>query len=276
MKVIKKINNNVALCVDDNNNELIAFGKGIGFRAPPYEVELGQISRTYYGINKPYIDMINDIPEKILELSIKVVEYARTKLDNLNNSNIVITLADHINFAIERYEKKINVRLPIIYDIQYLFEVEMDIGEKALSLIKRDIGVSLPKDEAAYIALHIINAETMNKKVKKTKPDEKIIDDITELVENYFDIKIDKNNFNYSRFVTHMYYFLKRGKKNEFLHDDNNSMYNSIVSELPETYECYKIIRAYLEKSLQWNLTNEESMYLILHINRLCFREDCG
>ncbi len=31
MKVIKKINNNVALCVDNHKKELIAFGKGIGF-----------------------------------------------------------------------------------------------------------------------------------------------------------------------------------------------------------------------------------------------------
>lgn len=276
MRVIKKINNNVALCIDDNDNELIAFGKGIGFLTPPYEVKLSQISRTYYGINKHYIEMINDIPEEILELSIKVVEYARSKIDNLNNANIVITLADHINFAIERYKKKINVRLPIIYDIQYLFDVETEIGNKTLLLIKKDLGISLPKDEAAYIALHIINAETMNRKVKKTKPDEKIIEDITKLVEDYFNIKIDKDNFNYSRFVTHMYYFLKRGEKNEFLHDNNNSMYNSIVSELPETYECYKIIKSYLEKTLRWELTNEESMYLILHINRLCFREDCS
>lgn len=32
MKVIKKINNNVAICLDSSNNELIALGKGIGFK----------------------------------------------------------------------------------------------------------------------------------------------------------------------------------------------------------------------------------------------------
>ena len=44
MKVIKNINNNVSICVDDNNREVIAFGKGIGFKKPPYELELSQIS----------------------------------------------------------------------------------------------------------------------------------------------------------------------------------------------------------------------------------------
>ena len=32
MKVVKCINNNVAICLDDDNNELVAFGKGIGFK----------------------------------------------------------------------------------------------------------------------------------------------------------------------------------------------------------------------------------------------------
>ena len=38
MKVIKKINNNVAVCIDNDGHELIAFGKGIGFPKIPYEL----------------------------------------------------------------------------------------------------------------------------------------------------------------------------------------------------------------------------------------------
>ena len=32
MKAVRKINNNVAICIDNNHKELIAFGKGIGFQ----------------------------------------------------------------------------------------------------------------------------------------------------------------------------------------------------------------------------------------------------
>ena len=39
MKVIKKINNNVALCLDGNQRELIAFGKGIGFKPIPVRAD---------------------------------------------------------------------------------------------------------------------------------------------------------------------------------------------------------------------------------------------
>lgn len=40
MKVIKNINNNVSLCLDSKGNEIVAFGKGLGFIKPPYEIDL--------------------------------------------------------------------------------------------------------------------------------------------------------------------------------------------------------------------------------------------
>ena len=64
MKVIKNINNNVSLCLDSQNNEVVVFGKGIGFMKPPYEIDLKQIQRTYYGIDSSYISMINDCKRK--------------------------------------------------------------------------------------------------------------------------------------------------------------------------------------------------------------------
>ena len=57
MQVIKKINNNFAICVDGEGNELIAFGKGIGFPKVPYEIEdLSVINRTFYDIDQKYLE----------------------------------------------------------------------------------------------------------------------------------------------------------------------------------------------------------------------------
>ena len=238
MKVIKNINNNVSLCLDSNNIEVVAFGKGIGFTKPPHEVDLNQVQRTYYDIDPMYINMISDIPEEILDISDNIINYARIKLDNPVSSNIVITLADHINFAIQRYKENMNIKLPIVHDIQYLFETEMEIGEYALKLIKKKLKVFLPKKEAAYIALHIINAESMNKNKKQEKLDEEVIDDICDIIEKDFQIKVDKIGFNYSRFVSHMHYLLKRGKKNEMVKSENQKLYESLINTYPKTSEC--------------------------------------
>lgn len=48
MKVIKKINNNVALAQDAKGREMLVFGKGIGFPAMPYELaDLSVVQRTF-------------------------------------------------------------------------------------------------------------------------------------------------------------------------------------------------------------------------------------
>lgn len=49
MQAVCNINNNVALCLDSQGNELVAFGRGIGFRKPPYEVELSRIEHLLWG-----------------------------------------------------------------------------------------------------------------------------------------------------------------------------------------------------------------------------------
>ena len=100
MKVIKKINNNVALCLDGNQRELIAFGKGIGFKPIPYELtDLSVIERTYYGISPEYQGLLKEIPKEIFDVSGMLVDLAANSIDADFNRNLVITLADHINFT---------------------------------------------------------------------------------------------------------------------------------------------------------------------------------
>lgn len=70
MVVLKKINNNVAICKDSNQQELVAFGKGIGFPPTPYVLtDLRKIERTFYNVSSQYISMLNDIPYEIIQFT---------------------------------------------------------------------------------------------------------------------------------------------------------------------------------------------------------------
>ena len=122
MKAIKCINNNVAICLDSSGNEVVVFGKGVGFQKPPFEVDLSKIDRTYYDIEPNVISMIGGISEEVLKLSSEIIDYARNSLDSITNSSVVFTLADHISFAIKRYQKNMQITLPIINDIEELYE----------------------------------------------------------------------------------------------------------------------------------------------------------
>ena len=71
----------------------------------------------------------------------------------------------------------------------------------------------------------------------------------------------------------HLMYLLKRIDSNQTLDTDNGIMYQSIREEFPEIAECIDKIEAYFEKRFDIQLSEEEKMYLMLHINRICVRE---
>lgn len=276
MKVVKCINNNVAICLDDDNKELVAFGKGIGFKKPPFEIDVTVIQKTYYGIDENYVHMINEIPEEILLLSEEIIKYAENELDYIFSPNVIFTLADHINFAIVRYKERLNITLPIVQDIKFLYENEYAIGKYALSLIEKKLNIKLPLEEASFISLHIINAEARKAgEIDGYAENKVIISEITKLIENKFDISINKDGANYSRFVSHIQYLLKRIGSKEEIKSENKELYMTMKNSYPDTSDCVDSISEYLFELFKWRLSIEEKLYLILHINRLCSREDC-
>lgn len=277
MKVIKKINNNVAICIDDKDCELIAFGKGIGFPKMPYVLsDLSQIDRTFYGVSSQYYSLFKDIPEDIFCISARIIEYSRGKLDYEINPNILFVLADHINFAITRYHKNIYISTPLNNELRQLYKIEMDIGYKAIEYINKIKNIHMLPREAVGIALHFINGRISLINEKIDVDEERIIDNVTKIIEENFNILINKDTINYSRFSSHMTYLLKRIKEEKIISSDNLQLFETIKNQYPETYVCCTIINKFFKTQFKLTLNKEELLYLMLHINRLCSREDCN
>jgi beta-glucoside operon transcriptional antiterminator len=274
MKIIKHINNNFAIAIDDNDNELIVSGKGIGFGSIPREItDLDEIKRSYYDIDPKYYSMVNTIPEEIIEIASQVIDYARLRIDVNLSSNIVFTLADHINFAITRAKKNIKMSMPILHDVENLYETEMDIGKYALKTVREKLKIYLPKEEGGYIALHIINAEEQERSGNISN--DKIIEEVTQIIETTLDFTIEREGFNYSRFVSHMHYLLKGNTYNN-RDSDKGVLYEKAVEEYPEFSQCADIVENYLSGKTKQIMSKEDKLYLILHIHRLFNREVCN
>lgn len=276
MKVIKKINNNVAVCVDSNGRELIAFGTGIGFKPVPYMInDLNVIQRTYYGINDKYLGLLNEVPSEMFEISAKIIDYAENKIENEFDPNLIFTLADHVNFVIDRYHKNINMKYPLQYDVEGLYPSEMAVGRASVKFINKVMKIQLPSSEAAGIALHFINAEQKTSLKDGVADSDRVINEITHIIEKDLGITIDRNTINYSRYATHIQYLLKRRDTQVVISTENHKIYDSVKKDFPQIYECVLQILDYFETNLHWKMNDEELLYLMLHINRLCSREDC-
>lgn len=272
MKVIKNINNNIALCVDGNGKEMIAFGKGIGFEKPPYEISLDRIERTFYDLKEIDFKLIQDIPPSVFKASMKIVDHLENYLGMPLIATAALALADHINFAIQRKEKDISLNLALGEDIKHLYPNEMKYALYALAIIEEETGVKLDDSEASTIALHFINSQ-MKPEMNDQVIGSNILDESIYIIENEFHIKIQKNSFNYARFATHMEYLLQRSLQETQIKSNNVSIFQELVNKYPNAYQCALAIDVLFHKRLHITLSDEEKLYLILHINRLCSRE---
>ena len=130
VQVVKKLNNNFVLCEDEEGVTFIAYGKGIGFPKTPYELtDLSLIDRRFYDVDQRYLALFNELPEKVLHFTVKLVDIARNELDYELNPNVVLTLADHIHFCIQRVRQKIYVQMPLIYEVEQQYATMDDINE---------------------------------------------------------------------------------------------------------------------------------------------------
>ena len=159
MRAVKKLNNNFAICIDDEGKELIAYGKGIGFPNTPYEIpDPPRIDRMFYDVDQKYLTLFNELPEKVLHFTVKLVDIAKNELNYELNPNIVLTLADHINFCIQRAKQHIYVQMPLIYEVEQQYPRKGKLGRYALKQIERRFAIQLNQNEASGIAMHFVNA----------------------------------------------------------------------------------------------------------------------
>ena len=269
MKVIRNINNNVAVCIDSAGKELIAVGKGIGFRKPPYEIDVKDVERTYYNLDHRYLSLLESIDEDIFHVAVQVRSCAESR-NIITNQNLVFSLADHIHYAIERVKKGITFQLPIEHDIQNMFPEELAVGRVALTLIEERLGQKMPEEEAVYIAIDILNSEQETN--RKWHVEGQLIEDIMTIVSEKMNVPINKKSFSYSRFVSHLYYLLERSDKDPIV--GNKALLMSIIKTNPKEYECALAVKQKIDLDLSKNISSDEVLYLSLHISRLCDRRE--
>ena len=278
MMVVKKINNNVAICRDGSQRELIAFGRGIGFPPTPYELtDLSRIDRTFYNVNSKYIPLLADIPPEIVQFTADQMLALQDELPYETSSNLVLTLADHIAFAIERAGRGIYVQMPSIYEMELNYPAEVQAGRKIVAALRQKLKIKLPKGEVQGIAMHLINAQ--DKALDGTVPGleeqyDEILDRITFIIEEELGVHVRRNTFNYARFATHVQYLLKRVLERKHIDSENLQMYQSMQEEYPDISACVDKIARCLADVWSAELTEEERLYLILHVNRVCSKEN--
>lgn len=275
--VIKKLNNNTVICIDGRGRQLVAVGTGIGFHSVPYDLEdMSKVQSTFYNISPQYLDMLESIPADVIEFTGGIVDMARRTLFYPLSPNLLLTMADHISFALERQKKGIYIPMPLADDLELTYPTEMKLARRTLRRIKMAFRVRLPENEASGICMGFVNArvyEDNNADCRHAANEQEMVDAITGIIEAESGISIRRETFNYARYATHVRYLLRRLQSGEGIETANRDLIDSTREEYKDTAACVDKIANYIHEQWHFTVGDEEKLYLMLHVNRVCSNE---
>jgi len=275
MIIMRILNNNTVITLDEQGKEKIVCGKGIA-----YKKKIGDIVPEN-AVNKVFLasdrterqklaTLLAEIPLEHVQVADDIVEMVKVQLGkNLNNS-LYINLSDHIHTAVERFLNGVTVSNSLLWDIKRYYNTEYQLGLNALGIINDALKVRLPNDEAGFIALHIVNAEMDEANLARVYQITQVIQELCNLVRYHFAIEFDEESTDYYRFVTHLK-FLARRLVEAKQYDDHISdgLFPILIQKYPEAYQCVQRIYSFVLKKYSYTLSEDEQVYLIIHIERV-------
>ena len=273
MQVDKVINNNLIRTHDEKGQEVLVMGCGIGFKKKPGEyIDDGKVEKVYVlrkEERQHMEELFSSMPLECIQATNEIVEYATISLGRQLSNYLYLNLCDHIHFAIQRSKGGIPIQNALLTEIKRFYNHEYQIGMESLNIIERKTGVLLPEDEAGFIAMHLVNASMDFHDMGHTQEMMKIIRRILNIVRYHFQIELDEDSIHYDRFITHLKFFVKRVFSGTELNENDEAFFIMIKNQYKEEYACVLKIYEYIRKEYEICLTNDEIMYLIIHIRRV-------
>ena len=272
MQIIKVINNNVISSEDDKGKEIVVMGKGIGFgKKAGEEIDETKIEKVFSlpdESTSQFMQVVKDMPYEYIRTAELVIAYARETLGYHLNKNIYVTLTDHLGYAIERKRQGIVVANELFWEMKKFYNAEFQVGLKALDIVKQELDVELPEDEAGFIAMHLVNAQ-MGGQMNQSRNMPAMIKDILNIVRYTFQVELDEKSLSYERFVTHLRFFVQRVISREDSERNDEEFDQLIADRFPHSYECAQKIKSYMKKKLDYEVSDVEISYLAVHIHRV-------
>lgn len=277
----KVINNNFAVVLDESNIEKVVMGKGICFgKKAGAKIDDSVIEQMFILEDKEarerFKTIVKEVSTECIEISEFIINKASKELSKPLNENIYVSLTDHLQFAINRYHQGIQMKNELLWHIKAMYPKEYHIGRTALDLIEEKLNIRLLEDECSFIALHLVAAQ-MNEDIRNTVNITKLIKDIMSIISNYFHIVLDEESMDYYRFVTHLKFFAQRMMDRKLIEDTSTKedpLFIAVKTSYPKSFSCATRIGTYIETIQKNTISNEELLYLTIHIQRVIFKNN--
>ena len=280
VQIHKILNNNVVEILDGNGKEVIIMGRGIAFRKKVGDfLDEDKIDKRFYLADEKQIEKFKQflelIPMEYIELADDIIQYAKITINRKFSESLYASLSDHIYASITRHLNGVQLKNPMLWEIKRFYEPEYEVGMRALELIEERFDIKLLEDEAGFITMHLVDAELNHGDINSVYEITKVIDDIHNIVRYFFRMEFDTESVYYYRFVTHIRFFAQRLiTKKTYQDDSDESLLNILKDKYKNSYKCVLKIEEYLKKNYDYEIGNDEKLYLMVHIERTVYKTE--
>ncbi len=272
MEIIKVFNNNIVATHSKQGEEMIVTGRGLGFQKKPGDlIEKDKIEKIYEiqeDHKERFYRLLGDTPMELINVSEKIREKAKDKLGISMTMNALIGMIDHISYAVER--KKTGMEIPnlMLHEVKSLYQEEFQVGMEALDDIEKALGVRLSEHEAGYLTMHMVNASLGENKESISKIF-LFTNSIVDIIEDSFDLDFGQDEISLARLNSHLKFLAKRILLHQtYTEDDVEDFYSMFLKRDKRYKGVLKKIERFMKKSFDHDLTMQEAVYLMVHINK--------
>lgn len=146
-----------------------------------------------------------------------------------------------------------------------------------VELLEDELDIQLNDDEAASIALHIINAENDLGHIKESERAVKLVDDILQIIRFQTGIELRPDVPSYQRLVVHVKFFVQRvilKKEGKPVAESSptaadEKLASMIRESYPRAHDIADRVRSFVESACGITVADEETTYLTINVQRV-------
>lgn len=276
----KVLNNNVLVTVDAAGRERVLMGRGLAFQLKPDDpIDPAKVEKTFVldaDVDTDHAHrLLADVPYEIVEAVTRAIDDAERSLGRDLGRRLALAVIDHIQFVLERLEQGVRVPTTAMPELRVLYPDEVAAASEMTATLSRRLGVSLPEEESVFLSLHLLNAtrDTPNTTAALLF---RRVQHVVATVESHYGVTLDTAGPDYARFVLHVKFLLQRLVSETMLRNSDTSFYDFARERYPEADACAGHVARYVLSATGVELTDEERLYLIVHIERLAQRVDAS